>query len=364
MKIKTETLKEMVNKAVRGASNNKLIPITGFIKIQNINGTLTLTTTDANNYLYVHEQGAEGENLYVVIPVEQFSKLVARMTSEYVKLELSEDKSILTVSGNGKYTIGVPLDEDGNPIVYPDPITNCNIAFRHTEPDAVISQTMLQLILQVCKPSLATTFEVPVYTNYYVGEKVVATDTYKICGINKQIFEQSRLISPEFMNLCDVISNEQVNVYFTENNDIIFITPNVEIYGSRVDGVEEFAIEPISNLLNQDFTSSCVISKQVLASVLDRIALFVGTYDNRAIRLTFAQDGLVIESKQSNGIEKIDYINSENFSPFTCMIDINMLIQQVRAYVGDSIELYYGEDNAIKFVDGNVTQVIALLEDE
>lgn len=59
LQIKTTKLQEMLARAIKGASNNKLIPLTSLIAISLKDGELTLITTDATNYLYVRDD-AEG----------------------------------------------------------------------------------------------------------------------------------------------------------------------------------------------------------------------------------------------------------------------------------------------------------------
>jgi hypothetical protein len=98
--------------------------------------------------------------------------------------------------------------------------------------------------------------------------------------------------------------------------------------------------------------------------LLDRLSIFVSAYDKNGIFLTFTQEGLQIDSKQSNSSELVNYIESSNFKPFTCCIDIEMLSSQVKANTSDSIEIYYGKDSAIKLQEGNTTQIIALLDDD
>ena len=41
-----------------------------------------------------------------------------------------------------------------------------------------------------------------------------------------------------------------------------------------------------------------------------------------------------------------------------------MLVQEVKAISNDLIEIYYGDESSIKLIDGNITIVIALMEDE
>lgn len=356
--MKTEKLKEMVSRSVKGAGNNKLIPLTSLIAIELKDGVLTLITTDATNYLYIKEEKLSGEDFYVVVDVNVFSKLISKMTCENVTLEIKKDLSALEVRGNGTYKIELPLDENGEFIKYPDPYKK----ITELQDCGTINKTTISVILETIKPSLATTLENPCYTGYYVGDQVVATDTYKIASMAVKLFDESKLISAELMDLLSVINAEKIKVGVVEN-DIVFRAPDSIIVGKLMDGLEDFAIDPIMNLVNMEFDSSCAVSKNALLQLLDRLVLFVGPYDKNAVHLTFTKDGLQVSSKTTTGIEIVDYISSDNFKDFTCAVDIQMLINEVKAISNDVIEIYYGEDNAIKFVDGNITIIVALLED-
>ena len=65
----------------------------------------------------------------------------------------------------------------------------------------------------------------------------------------------------------------------------------------------------------------------------------------------------------NSGTELIPYQDKGNFKEFSCALDVSMLLNQVKSYGDDIIELWYGLNNAIKLVNDNVTQVIALLEE-
>lgn len=357
MTINTSTLQSMVAKAMKGASCNKMIPLTGLMAIELVENTLTLITTDATNYLYVREFKVEGNDFYVVIQADMFSKLISKLTCEKVSLELKNN--VLIVSGNGKYSIELPLDEEGELIKYPNPLKNCGYL---GEPVSVNLST-IKLILNTAKAALADTLEVPCYTGYYVGNKVVATDTYKICGINIKLWDEPALISPEMMNLLDIFTEEKFAVS-RKDGVMLFESPNCTVYGTLMDSIDDYQIDAIEGLLEQGFDSSCKVTKSALLQLLDRLALFVSPYDKNGIYLTFTRDGLQIESKQANSVEVIPYAESKDFRDFTCCVDIEMLHSQVKANTGDGITIHYGEDNAIKITDGNVSQVVALLEDD
>ena len=352
----TSVLQGLVSRAMKGASCNRMIPLTGLMCIELKDHTLTLTTTDATNYLYVKEQKVDGDDFYVVVQADIFSNLIARLTCEKVSLELK--KHSLTVVGNGEYSSELPLDEEGELIKYPNPLSN------FVKGEAInINLSTIKLILATAKVSLATTLDVPCYTGYFVGHKIIATDTCQICGIDIKLFDQPALISTEMMTLLDVMTEEKITAY-RDADTMMFETPDCIVYGKTMDCLDDFQIDAIDELLGEEFDSACRLSKNALLQLLDRLALFVGVYDKNGIYLTFTRDGLMITSKQANSSELIRYVESDNFLDFTCCVDIEMLRSLIKANTGDSIEMQYGEDNAIKLTDGNVTQILALLEDD
>lgn len=356
--LKTEKLKDMVSRAVKGVGNNKLIPLTSLMAIEVKNNRLTLITTDATNYLYIIEDKVVAEDFYVVIDANTFSKLISKMTCENIVLEVK--LGVLNVRGNGNYKIELPLDENGEPIKYPDPVDRLDLSSAEQK---TINRTTVQVILESIKPALAVTLENPRYTGYYVGNQVVATDTYKIASMDVNLIGENRLISPEFMDLLSVMNAEKITVAFTDT-DIVCSTQDCIVCGKFMEGIEDYAIDAIMELVNTDIDSFCSVPKSAILQLLDRLSLFVGTYDKNAIHLTFTQNGLQVSSKAANGVEIIDYVASSNFRDFTCAVDIQMLTQEIKAIQNDVIELYYGEDNAIKMTDGNITIIVALLEDD
>ena len=354
LKIKTEKLKEMVSRAIKGASNNKLIPITSLMAVQLKDHVLTIITTDATNYLYIKEDKIEGDDFYVVVPVEVFSKLIARMTCETITLAV--ESNILQVKGNGNYNIELPMDEEGEAIKYPDPLGEVKLQGEGKE----IHLSTIQTILNSVKPSLAMTLEIPCYTGYYVGDKVVATDTYKIAMMDTKISDEAMLVSPEAMNLLAVMTSEKINMDIVDNV-IVFTSPDCIVYCTKMEGFDEFDYDGLSGAVNAKFPSTCKIPKNSLLQVLDRLALFVSPYDKNGIHLTFTTDGLQISSKSSSGVELIPYSESKKFKNFSCDIDIAMLLSQIKAQATDMLEIHYGADTSIKMVDGNIIQVTALL---
>ena len=356
MKIKTTKLQEMAGKAVKGSGNNKLIPITSLIGIKLVDGDLTLITTDATNYLYIIEASVDGDDLSVTVEVDRFSQLISRMTSEFI--EITQDDKYLLVKGNGEYKLELPVDENGEVIDYPDPLKE----FDNEKVDATITKDTIQSILTTVKPSIATTMEIPCYTGYYVGDNVIGTDTSIVANMDVKLLDTPNLISPEMMNILDVMSAEKIDLSIKEDI-LVFKTDDCIVYGRSLEGIEDYQVGAINKLIDTPCESMCKVSKDHLLQTLDRISLFTTQYENNGVKLVFGTDNLEVSSLTASGVEVIKYTEAKNPKLYTVTIDVGIFMNQVKAQAGDLTEIWYGDDTFIKMKDGKITQILALLED-
>lgn len=362
--INTAQFQNMVAKAVKGAGMNNDLFITQLMSISLKDNRLILETTDNNNYLYVRQDKVAGDDFNVVVGVDKFSKLISKLTCQEVTLEIADGKDgeldKLIIKGNGKYVIELPYDENGELIDFPDPLSETDGEFWNS---AELQLSTVRHILNTAKAALLVGKDDMCYSDYYVGDRVVATDTYKICGIDVKIFDEPKLISPQLMDLLDVMSSENIDVRY-KDNVVIFETGEVIVYGAVDEGIDDYKIDAISGLIDEQFPSACKIEKQPLMQMLDRLSLFVDVFDKNSVYLTFTKEGLMVSSKQDRGSEIIPYKESEDFRDYTCCLDIDLFKTQVKAYQDDVIELLYGKENSIKLVSGNTKQVIALADDD
>lgn len=358
MKIETTKLKELVDVAIKGASSNKLIPITQLMGIKKRGEDIMLTTTDATNYLYVSgEVDAVEKDIEVTVFAEQFSKLISKMTSKDIYLNIVD--GTLEVKGNGTYNLELPLDENGELVKYPDPLSE-KYSKKYSY-DGEIKISEIKTVIESIKPSLANTLELPSITNYFVGDNVVATDRYKIASFdnkmcNKEILMSAQLV--DLLNLCDGDIS-----YKIDKDCMVFESKNCLVFSKQVEDISEYPIDAIEKLIAEDFKSVCKVNKNEFIALLERISLFVGKYDDKAVRLYFEQDGIRVSNKNRKSNELIEYSDSKNYKSYDCVIDVDMLLTQLKAYAGDVVEIHYNNDKSIKFVDGAVTQIVALMED-
>ena len=354
--LKTDTLKEMVSRAVKGCSNNRMFPLTSLIAIELKDHTLTVTTTDMTNYLYVRNSRVEGEDFYVAVPADIFSKLVGNTTSE--NITLNAQPSYLEVIGNGTYKISLVLDENGDNVRFPNYTENLI-----DNEIGTIHLTTIKVILNSLKPALAVTLENPAYTNYFIGDIVVASDTQVVNSMDTKLFakmDKPLFISSELMNLFNVMTEENISVRY-DGKVVQFVSDECIIHGELFDYTDDYDIDQIMQVNAIPFESSCKIKRAAFLQLLDRISLFIGDYQDGAIDLKFTKEGLMVESKAQLGAETIPYAESNNFRDFVASIEISVIKRQVKAQSADMLEIYYGQDNAIKLVDGNITSILGLL---
>lgn len=364
--LNTIIFKDMVSRAKKGASNNSILPITSMMAIELKDNKLTLITTDATNYLYVMQDGVEGNDFYATVIADTFAQLIGKMTSEKITLELV-DSTLKVTGGSGAYIIDLAMEEDGEVVRFTDPRDSVEL-----EPLEDINLTTVNSIIDYAKASLAVTLEEPCFVNYYCGEKVVATDSLKICSMDVKLWEEPRLIPSEVFELVKLMTDEKIKVS-AAGDIIMFSTSDVIVYAHTADGLEDYPADAIYNLVAKEFPANCKIKKSDLVQLLDRLSLFVDKMDKGIIYLTFSPEGLQIRSKKSNSIEVIPYIEGGD-EEFSCAVDIGMLQNQAKSFGGDIITIDYGNNDAdaegnevstaLKFVDGTTYFYIALVDDE
>lgn len=358
LKISTVKLQELMAKAIKGVGDNKLIPRTTDIAIKVEDGTLSLHTSDNDNYLNVYEE-VGGDDFYAVVSAEQFSKLVMRTTSESISLEIVD--GVVEFHGNGTHKFPVEIDVNtGEMVDYPDPIVEA----LSVQQQAIgkIDVATIQTILGAVKPSIATNAD-SMFANYYIGDVVLATDTFKISCLNKKITATPILVSAILMDLLDVFTGDEPISIYKVNGKLVFVGTNCTVLGCAIEGIEAFPVDKIMEYMENDYPNICTLPKQSVLQLIDRLSLFVGTFDDGVVNVDFTEDGLNVSSQKSDSIEIIPYIESAIAQPTMGRVYLEMFRAQVKAQTSENIKLYFGDDKSLKLADSNidVTSVVSLV---
>lgn len=354
IKIPTVKFQDMVARATKGASENKLLPITSMMCIQVKDNVLSLTTTDTANTLTVRADKIQGDDMYVVVPVKQFSTLIARSDCDSITLEYKDGN--LFVHGNGDHKIEVPMDEDGE-IKFPE------YQFNKSGDGEIINLSSIKNILDINKASIANTIDAPCLCGYYVGDMVITTNEQTICLNDMNVMGGDYLLSPEMVELLSLSKQEKITWWY-DGSFFLFETDDMVLYGAEHDEKDRFPVDDVKGYLDVAFPSHCRLPKVALQGLIDRLVIFIQPYDKNGANLTFTKEGVKITSKKANSDETISYVESSNFEPFMCCVDIPLFKSLIDANPEETIDLWYGNDACIKMTAGKVTQVLALLEDD
>lgn len=355
MKIKSQILQEMVAKAIKAVSNNKMIPLTSLIGVELQDNKLTLQTTDGNNILKVSQQVEclDNEIFYTIVNADTFSKLVGKTTSEYITLENNEN--YLDFRGNGNYKLEIALNSDGEIVKFP------NYEINDTIQPIEVSVDKLKNVLGISKVAIAKTMEVPCLTGYYLGDKVLTTNGEMICYIEKNILNKPILLLDTTAELLQLLTTPTM-LLFIDGNKLVFRTDNIVIYCRELEGKDLYPIAPIENLVKTNYEASINVNKQDFLNVLDRMSLFITDYDKNGVYLKFIDAGLEVRSQKSNAVEILEVKSDTPIMQFECLADVEMLKSQIQALSNDIVVLYYGLPTSIEIKENDVTIILSLIE--
>ena len=351
----TERLKQLVSYAIKGAGFNKLLELSGYIGISVVDGTLSLNTTDGTNYLCVSDC-CLADNMDVVVDADLFAKLIGKINTDTVDLEIVDNT--LVIKGNGKYTLELVPNENGDHLHFPNKFPST------TNEIGTLSASDLIAINTSIKASLSDVAG-SVYSNYYFGDVIASTDRCMMSIFKRKAFDTPYIFNRVFVDLL-VMSGADVKL--SKNDTTLVAESNISekckitVCTKIQDNVSEFNIEGVNKFSALEVNSFCRIRKAELLDLLDRLALFVSKFDDGAIQLDFTTDGVEISSLASSGVEKVEFVESKDTIPLTIKINIDRLRNELKAYNSDMVDLYYGSDVCIKLVDGDMMQIIALIK--
>ena len=352
MKVKTQVLKELVSKAIVGCGNDKSIPMTNYIAIAVQDNLLKLTTTDYTNYLEVSTP-VEEDDFYCIAVAERFSKLIGKLTSEYVTL--TDEGSRLKVSANGEYSIDLLEDENGERVKF------IELPEIKAKKPKTLSKEVVEEVIHTVKPSLAVTYERPYLTNYYVGEVICGSNGSFVSEYKDKLLDKSQLISAPLMDLISTF-DEDVIKYEIGESYLLFVTDTMKIYSKCEIGEGDYAIDRIKQFLKTKFDKYVKVDKDLLLSAIDRVALFTDKTDNRALKLIFNDGNITIKNVKDNSYEVVACTEVKAKEPdFELYINADMLTVQLKAYNGEVVKIGYGHDHVISLTTDKTTQIVALM---
>ncbi len=360
LSIKTETFKDLLDKALKGVSNNKLFPITSLVGIQFADGELTVMTYDGNNSIYLFHYLGEEEGqkqVYVAVEANKLHDLIGKITDETIQLIFGED-SFNVKSSNGTFKFSVAVEDGFGVVKFPDNQTPLlqEEGIKYIE----LYYKDLELLLKVNRAAAAKTSEVICLTGAYIGEKIITTDSYVACITDKDLFNETMLLNYTTIDLLPIFENDEKVVAVIGKDRISFYTDNAIVVGSKMSQLNDFPGKEIMSFLELQFTNQCLVKKSEILDALDRLNIFITPFDKNIMELSFTENSLTIKSLNSNAVESIPIKNGANL---VCKTGFSGLKNEISSVVDETFTLKFGNDIALAVVDSIATHIISLAEE-
>lgn len=359
----TVRFQDLISKANKGCSNNKMIPVTGLMGMSLRNNTLTLKTTDGRNFLTVIEKDVQGDNFDVVVSTELFIKLVMKMTSEKIVVELDAENKSLIVKGNGTYNVQLPLEGDGELIRWP----------RMNDVGESVSQVYktkpagFRKAVSTNKSALATTLEIAALNKYFVEDgRVVTCDSIVVCESKETILRNRVLLDQSFMDLISLFPDDEVEVEVFSNG-VKVVGKSMELTGRLTEEVGSYPIDALHTYFETKFGYTCKVNRSSMLSSLGRLDLFVEVNDEKSLLVNFTEKGIILKSKRGSATEFLPYEEALSLQPGqeqitpTYTINLDKLSETLSSQSEVNVIIGYGDSSALKIYSGTLTHIVSLV---
>jgi DNA polymerase III subunit beta len=346
----TAKMNSILGRLAKGVGSSKILPITEYLKLELVEGTLSIVATDSANFIEHVEQKVEGEDGIAIVKADKLIKLVSKTTKSAIEFTLKETH--LEVKGNGTYK--VELFETNE---YPTYDFNTDIK------GVAVKTSTLKKAFAVNKSAIATEMLMPCLTGYNIGSDVITTDGVKMCLNDTTILHEQRALIPQKLaDLLSVLNTEEVYIQ-KEGNKLLFTTESVTIFGTELEGLEEYP--DISVVTTLQFPNYAIVKRQQLLDALDRLSLFVDNTTNYGVKFTFSDDFLYIEDLKEKSTEKVGYVEkSQEEADVELLFNISYVTDLLSALGKEDLSLYYSSELPLKIKEESVTLVLSTMTPE
>lgn len=364
IKIKTEVLKDMLNKIIKVYKPNKILPLTYLIELESNENGLSIKITDNVTTMIMNERIEGLPNARTVVDAKIITDLVNKITTEEIELNINENS--LSIIGNGVYNLDVRVDESGEVVKLPTIDQELiNSANREFDFKGIAER------LKICRSAISLGEDGKELGNYYLKDIIIASDGQKLSTINNvpSMKDDELFIGNDFGRIIADLGFVKAN-YIKKDEKLVIVGENFVLSTTmEISDLENFKISPlpeIRQMISTSYTNNATIKKDNIVKLLDRLNLFVTAYDNNSINLLFLPDKIKATSQKKTCDEDIEYESKDlkDLVEYNSPVNIEFLKQLLSVLPSDTIEFQFDTSiPVLKIVDGEIVQFISILED-
>lgn len=334
MIFKTEVFKEVCSPILSAIDSNALATITDTLELVTEGKVLYLNVTNQEYFVSYKFNLDHEEPFHATVNATLFLKLIDKLTTEYVELQLQETN--LLVKANGNYKIPFVVNKDTGELLALPQITINNITKEFN-----ISYDILSSIVEYNGKDLTnSSLAKEIYTLYYIDQQGCLTHTKSNACINNftlpedvKFLLNNRLVklfklfksSPtvKFQIGYDPLSESVIQTKIAFVTDAIKLTAVIRCDDALLAQVPAAAIRSRGDKV---YPNKIVLNTKEFSEAIDRLLLFNDAKLNAKPYSTFnfGVDGnLIVYDSQDNNFETIKYQpGSELEGPYTMRVDL------------------------------------------
>lgn len=378
MKVKLKEFQEAC-KIILGAIDNKVSVISqeerGYnsLELATEGKVLHLNVASKEYYVSVNLNLETEETLRAVIDAKVFLKLVSKLTSEYIDLEVVGDNLVLKSSGEYKFPL--KLDMAGKLITLPI----IDIASENVTASFPIDSAVLLSILKYNAKDLessANAIKRPAQSLFYIDQDgcITWTETSVCVNAFKLVNPVKVLLEPKTIKLFKLFDSGEVqftlgyeNVGAKLQTRIRFKTDTIDIVSIAQNDVSLMGSVPvpaIRGMVENTYPYSVNINTEDFVSALQRLMLFdtnVKEDSSDIAQFRFTGDGITI-TKRGN-TEFVSYENTflESGTDVTIYLNVSKLSKVLENSEESYLAFNFGPtDRAILLSKGNIKNIVSV----
>ena len=293
----------------------------------------------------------------VIVRADQLYKLVNNISAKEISLTATDEHlEVREVGAGGVYKVDIRTDEE-----YPTISINSDTILE-------VNTETLKHAFKCTKRCKSKSTHDGILLFYLIrNEKLIAADSIKVAYADLPGFTDEVLISPNIANMISTLDAKVTRVEIDKDNQKIkFVGDNIVITGALIGdkligGAKDYP--NIAPIIEQRFSHSCMIDKDIMIGAINRIKPVLGLYDANEIDLTFTKEGLVISTKDGS-YDKIVYEDKPNMitEDITLTVNANLLLDILKS-ISTSIVTIEMDQDLIKFKSNNDLYLLATVEE-
>ena len=313
MILKIEELRNKLNILGKAYSQKTPIPCLQFIKFDND----TLTVSDTNRTIITKFE----TGIQALIPFKQLNDIVNKLNADELDLTINDNQAVIKC-GRSRFALNL-----GDFNEFP----NYNV-LNVTESIKVNCSEFISVISGV-NYATSNNEKRPILTGVNFGEFVVATDSYRLARINKDLGLRCTIARDDIDNLISILKNSE-SVLIRNNKNTATFEFDDTIYQTRLlDG----NYPDTSRLIASESVYTIKVDRIKLIESIERVNIFNAEYSTVIIN---ANNGVLELSSNATQVgDATDELSCENNDNIKFACSGNYLKESLSKFKNDTIEL-------------------------